>query len=420
MKRDIAGLLLLLVMPAILIIVMALVQDAPFRDYQVMKFDLLVSDNDNGTMAHQIKDGLKQSKNFHVIDSLDGKPINDEQLKALLQKGNYKIGVVIPKGITAEMVNSANTIANTLSKKMGLGTTLPAREIRSNYVRIYFDPVTKPTFRTSIIFALDKYVTYASSNMLVQRLSMLSKDADTSGVNNDDLKKVMQGIGLKEEALDGPNNLAKYTVINSVQHNVPAWAIFGVFFIVVSISGHMIREREEGSGVRLELIPSVHAHVAVGKILLYTLVCVVQFALMFCVGLWVVPLFNLPALYLGLHYTLLLPMAIAIGLAATSYGYFLGSFFKTATQAVPFGAISIVIFSAIGGIWVPVELLSHTMQQAAQASPLHWSLEGVENIIIRNGDMYTIFRPVLYLISFSIALLIISIFRNSRRYHSIQ
>ena len=140
LRRDAAGLMLLFLMPAILIVVMALVQDAPFRDYQELRFDLLLVDEDQGSLADEIKNGLKQSKNFHVIEELDGKPLTNERLKELLQKGEYHVGIVIPKGATAEVANSANIIANNISKKLGLGGTLPMRESRNNsYVRMYFD-----------------------------------------------------------------------------------------------------------------------------------------------------------------------------------------------------------------------------------------------------------------------------------------
>ena len=52
--RDPGGLLLLLIMPAALIIVMALVQDAPYRDYQEMKFEILVANKDKGSGAFSL------------------------------------------------------------------------------------------------------------------------------------------------------------------------------------------------------------------------------------------------------------------------------------------------------------------------------------------------------------------------------
>ena len=81
LRRDIGGLMMLLIMPGILIMVMAMVQDAPFKDYQQLKFELLVVDQDGGKLAEEIRNGLKNSRNFILRDSLDGKAVTEEQLK---------------------------------------------------------------------------------------------------------------------------------------------------------------------------------------------------------------------------------------------------------------------------------------------------------------------------------------------------
>src|SRR5579872_7397358 len=171
MRRDVSGLLLLLVMPAALIIVMALIQDAPFKDYQELRFDLLISDNDHGSLARQITSGLKQSKHFNIIDSPDGKPLTDDELMQLLGSGKYKIGIVIPDGVTAEIVNSANIVVNEIANKTGMNVSVPTREMRGQiYIHLHFDPVSKPAFRTAISSALDKYISYSCSGILMQRL----------------------------------------------------------------------------------------------------------------------------------------------------------------------------------------------------------------------------------------------------------
>ena len=46
---------------------------------------------------------------------------------------------------------------------------------------------------------------------------------------------------------------------NATQHNVPAWSMFAVFFIVVSLAGNMIRERETGCLNRLMTMPCSYA-----------------------------------------------------------------------------------------------------------------------------------------------------------------
>ncbi|MCD6011467.1 MAG: transporter permease [Flavipsychrobacter sp.] len=400
MRRDISGLLLLLVMPAALIIVMALIQDAPFKDYQELKFDLLLVDNDNGSVAKQIVAGLKQSKNFRVIDSIEDNPLSDDHLKKLLNTGKYKIGVIIPKGTTAEIVNSANIVVNDIAKKTGLSANLPSREMRDKInIQLYFDPVSKPTFRNAISTALDKYITYSCSNILMQRLATLNKDSNqvSDTADMDKLKDIMQGIGVKEEPL---SNEKQYTLhMNSVQHNVPAWAIFGMFFIVIPIAGHIIKEREDGSALRIGLIPNAHRYVTMGKIIFYTLICALQFWLMLAIGIWAMPLFGLPSLFAGVHAWVLLPVSLCIGFAATSFGFFIGTMFKTVNQALPFGSVSVVILSALGGIWVPVEILPPSMQVMASISPLHWSLDAVNQVILRNGNITSVIAPMLTLLA---------------------
>lgn len=419
LRRDVAGLALLVLMPAVLLIVMAMVQDAPFRDYQELRFDLLLADNDGGSLGQEIRKGLKSSQNFHVVDSIDGHAVEEAELKELLQEGRYRVGIVIPKGATAEMVNSANKVANSLSRKLGLGT-LPERSSRDSlFVRMYFDPVAKPTFRMSLSFALDKYVTYSCSNMLVNRLSKMSALSGDSSIalpadsNAEEFRKIFSGVGVREVSLS--ERREENLTINSVQHNVPAWAIFGMFFIVVPIAGHMIRERDEGSALRIALIPHSALPVALGRTLCYLLVCMVQFGIMLCIGIWLLPLLGLPRLYLGAHPWVLLPVVFFTALAATSYGYFVGSVFRTTNQAMPFGAISIVILSAMGGVWVPLDILPGIMQRIAWFSPLHWGLDAVNQLLLRNGNIGSVWKQLLVLGSFSAAMMGIGLYRNHLR-----
>lgn len=423
-RRDLAGFMLLFLMPATLIIVMALIQDAPFKDYQEMKFELLVADHDHGSVAGSIREGLKQSGNFVVIDSIEGAPVTAVQMEKLLQEGEYKVGLVIPEGITAEMVNSANLLANTISEKLGLGS-MPSREPRDGMaVRMYFDPVTKPTYRMSISFALDKLITSAGSRILIERLSRLGLAQADSGAKvavegqMPDFDKAFRALQVHEYTLG--NKAALNTQTNSVQHNVPAWAIFGMFFIVIPMCGHQIKEREDGSAIRLELIPHTRRAVALGKILFYTLVCVAQFYIMSAVGIWVLPQLGLPSLSLGVHPWALMPAALAIAFAATSYGYFIGSVFKTTNQALPFGAISVVILSAMGGIWVPADLFSPALQKMAMISPLYWGLDAINFITIRGGNVGHILPHLSVLFGFSTIMWMVSTHRNKKRTHSVQ
>ena len=43
---------------------------------------------------------------------------------------------------------------------------------------------------------------------------------------------------------------------NATQHNVPAWTIFAMFFIIMSLGGSVVREKVSGSFIRLKTLPT--------------------------------------------------------------------------------------------------------------------------------------------------------------------
>jgi ABC-2 type transport system permease protein len=401
--RDPGGLLLLLLMPAALIIVMAFVQDAPYKDYQEMKFQIPLVNNDKGSVGAKIMAQLRESKNFVVIDSIDHKVLTEEGLRSILKKGQYKMGIVIPENATAIMVNMSNKMANQFAATMHLPAALPESQNIDGNIELLFDPVVKPSFRNSLSFAMNEYISKVKMEVLMQRMAALNGGDKSFKMDI----TALSGLSVKEYSLE---TNAKIGTMNSVQHNVPAWTIFGMFLIVVPISGNMIRERDEGSDVRIKLIPNAIKRVGIGKILFYILVCMFQFYVMVTMGVFILPLLGLPSFTLGLHPWLLFPVSLGISFAAVSYGYFIGSVFKTANQASPFGAISVVLFSAMGGVWVPVEILPKAMRAVAQVSPLHWSLEGVVQVILRGGNLMSILPSLGIMITIGIVFAVLPVF----------
>src|SRR6218665_2052689 len=160
LMRDPGGLLLLLIMPAALIIVMALVQDAPYRDYQEMKFEILVANKDKGSVGAKIIEGLKKNKSFVVINAINKKTLTEEELKANLKAGKYQMGIVIPEDATTSLVNTSNKLANEMARTIGVEGTFPVKAAAdSTSIELLFDPVVKPSFRGSLNFALNQYIT---------------------------------------------------------------------------------------------------------------------------------------------------------------------------------------------------------------------------------------------------------------------
>lgn len=401
--RDPGGLFLLLLMPAILIIVMALVQDAPFKDFQDVKFEVVVVNNDKGSAGEQIKNALIQSAHFNVHAQYQNQTLNDSALVALIHKGVFQIGVIIPANTTKVLVQASNDVTRQFNPMSANADPLSVDT--SVYVQLVYDPMVKPNLKNTLNVMLQQVILQTKMDILMNRI------AKANSVEGDISLASFQALGIKERLSHGS---LVTTATNSVQHNVPAWAIFGIFMIVVPISSSLIKEREDGSALRIKLIPNAFKAVLIGKICFYVMVCLFQFLCMMLVGLWIMPLLDLPSLHMGEHWYLLLPIVISIAFVAVSYGFLVGNLFNTNNQAMSFGAISVVLLSAIGGIWVPLEILPPAMKQLAMLSPMHWSLNGVNTIMIRNGGLTDTMLPLVVLIGLGILFTLIATFTKQK------
>lgn len=412
MRRDLGGLALLFLMPILLITIMALVQDAPFKDFKETKFNALFVNDDKGQVANFIKEGLLKSNHFVVIDSIKNEPISVNNAKQFVQNGTYPFAIIIPKGVSAEVVNSANIIANQIGKQMGMPNTLPHREARdSNAIQVVFDPVSKPAFRMAIINSIEKFTTKIQSEIVLERISKLNPQSEKD--TTFDFEKNLHSVSVKEISTKIENpNMQK---MNSVQHNVPAWAIFGMFFMIIIISESIINERNSGSWTRIKLIPGSFTDILIGIHLFYVLLGVLQFFAMLLVGVYLMPLIGLPSLQLTNSFHLLVLIVFCISICATTFGVFIGSVFKTSNQALPAGAMSVVILSAIGGIWVPLEVLPPILKTLSVISPMRWALEGVNDILLRDATFMQLLKPCAILLVGSFIMLFLSWWLEKKR-----
>ena len=81
----------------------------------------------------------------------------------------------------------------------------------------------------------------------------------------------------------------------------------------------------------------------------------------------------------------------------------IGILSKTEEQTNGFGAISIIIFAALGGIWVPNFIMPEMFQKISTISPLHWCIEAFYVLFLKQGNWSDLLKPLLVLLFFSIA-----------------
>jgi ABC-2 type transport system permease protein len=119
-------------------------------------------------------------------------------------------------------------------------------------------------------------------------------------------------------------------------------------------------------------------------------VALIQFAIMLLMGMYVLPYFGLESLNPGTSFPALFILALSCAFAAIGYGIAIGNLARTDQQSSVFGAISVVIMAAVGGVWVPSFLMSDVMKNISLLSPMHWGLSGFYDIFLRDAGVVAI------------------------------
>ncbi|SDW69181.1 ABC-2 type transport system permease protein [Pseudomonas kuykendallii] len=174
---------------------------------------------------------------------------------------------------------------------------------------------------------------------------------------------------------------------NATQLSVPAWLIFGMFFVVLPMAGGFQREQQSGTLLRFRGLGLSLATLALSKLLPYLAINLLQFALLLALGHYGLPLLGLPALSLPgspLAYALL---ALSIGLATGSLGLLLAALARSAEQALLLGGGLNIILAALGGIMVPKSVMPAAMARLAELSPMSWALDAFLTLLVGHGSL---------------------------------
>jgi ABC-2 type transport system permease protein len=411
LRRDRAGLLVLLVMPMALVLIVSLVQDNVMQATGQAPIRVLFVDRDQNFLGAAVAKQLSRDGGFELVSRLKGEPATLESAKLAVLKGDFQFCIIIPAGTGAAFKNMVRERAKTALVTKGSKPAPVGLSPDSVPFTIYFDPTVQGSFRTAVVNALQRVMLgiefqEQAAVLAVTLPAQISKAlpmnpwmvaAPASEVSfKMDTTPVLK---LNEEVAFNSRLLKRPT---AAQQNVPAWALFGMFFIVVPLSGSLIRERQSGTLQRLMTMPVSPFAILAGKLSAYVLVCLAQFALMLGAGCFLLPLLGTSGLALDQRLLTVAPIALAAALAAAGYGIMVGTLAKSYEQASMFGAVSVVIAAALGGVMIPVYVMPRYMQDISCISPLAWGLNAFQEVFVRGGNLGTVFREISLLLVFFI------------------
>jgi ABC-2 type transport system permease protein len=189
---------------------------------------------------------------------------------------------------------------------------------------------------------------------------------------------------------------------------LPALGVMFAFFITAAVSTDLIREREAGSLRRLVAAPLPRGSLIGGKILAYTLVVVLQVAILFGLGVVLtdMPLGNSP---LGLILN-----TLCLGLVATTLSMLVAALSRSIDQAGSISLLLIFVLGFLGGSFSPqvafyrgegfMAFLSRYTPQAQATIAYH-------TMLLQNGGLIDILPQIVYLLGLSLVFFLIAIWR---------
>lgn len=408
--RDKMGLSILFLMPMVLIFVMTLIQDSAFKTLNEKGIPVVFVNNDKDSLGLLIEKGLRNNDLCSYNDSINGKPATEETAKQAVAEGKFLIGIIIPEGATAAVRKNVTRLIRETINIDTQSIKYDSSGSDSAEIDILIDPVAKKSLVTAITSSLREFISETKTKIMFETFSR--QIAEIIPEKSREPKNVFAQSQIIKYKEIYASKTAKMIVPNAVQHNVPAWTIFAMFFIAIPITGSIMKEKSEGSVFRLLTMPSSYLILTSGKLIVYVGVCLVQFLLMISVGLYFLPMLGLPTLVLGNSFWGIGILTLATALAATGYGILVGTLASTEQQGAIMGSLSILLLSALGGIWVPTYVMPESMRAVSAFSPLNWSLDGYYKLFLRNSEAAAILPDAMKLSAFFITTMAISTFAN--------
>jgi ABC-2 type transport system permease protein len=399
--RDKVGISLMFIMPIILVVVVTSIQNSTFQLVNKNKLSIIINNSDTGQASKQLIKAIDKIGMFKASQVSGDK--TEQQIAEAMHQHDAMLGVIIPSNFSAKVAAKSKSVAGKALTSFGLQGD-PVKNVGDvDPLTVYYNPILQDNIRLSVQGALRSALQLVESRETLRSLyfsineKQLPESLENEMLNN---KTAINEIPVSK---DGTRSTP-----NATQHNVPAWTIFAMFFIIMSLGGSVVREKISGSFIRLKTLPTNYLVGLLSKQITYMVVTMLQAAVIFSMGIWLFPFLGLPALNLPSDILALIIVTVVCGWCAVSYAMCVGVFAQTQEQANGFGAVSIVILACIGGLMVPSFAMQGFFKSAANISPMHWCLQAYYTLFLEGGKLKDVINNIIPLLIITILLQLVT------------
>jgi ABC-2 type transport system permease protein len=196
-----------------------------------------------------------------------------------------------------------------------------------------------------------------------------------------------------------------YPGANGAAQVVPGEAVINGFYVVGMTSFAFFVEYGWDTWDRLRASEATSIEIITGKALPFLAVSMSQFLVIFAIS---VPLFGLDSR--GPLYALI-PLIAAFAICLVTLGVMLTSLCRTIQQVSAFAFGGLVLFGALGGALVPLEVLPGWARNVSPVTPTYWVMRGFGSVILDGHNVAAVVLPCAVLVGMSLTFAAISLRR---------
>jgi ABC-type multidrug transport system permease subunit len=397
-RSNLPGLLLT---PAVMTVIIALVTGGAFGGTVVRRLDVI--DQDGTQASAQFLASIRQANPGLTLCPMDNTP-NDV---CSLGKSN-----VLTESQALDRVANSDSLA-LLEIPSGFEANLAAQQPMSIIFRSASNIGTSQSALEAVQAALSQVNTAAVASQIGLSVIGQIQGQPLAGEQAKLMKSTLYQQALKLE--NRKNVSIDFTLSGATQgpsigeslqqglgQSVPG---MGTMFVLMTIFGGMaalIVERQQWTLQRLAVMPVSRATLLAGKILARFCLGFLQFLVVFIVG-------AVLGLNFGKDPFALVLLVIVYTLSVTALSFAIGAGLKNPAQASGLGLLLTLTMAPLGGAWWPMDISPKFMQIAGHISPIAWAMDGFTALTYNGAHLADILIPLAVLAGMTVLLFLIAI-----------
>jgi ABC-2 type transport system permease protein len=348
-----------------------------------------VNNDPQGLLSGNLFDLLSRSNSIKLVQ-LTAANVDDA-----VRNGEVAGALIVPAGFSDQLSGDpGKTRANGDLKQLTLVADLNSPKGQSLF-QLLRTPLTQVMSSVEIAL-LSAKATGRLGDTVEAGLAFHAAAQTWAQTDTATLVKVKMAVSQSQKAWygDNPYNQASPGIL----------VMFAIFGLVTS--GQILVQERKSRTLQRMITTSMHAwQIVAGHMLAMFAVVFVQVALLVVFGQFV----------LGVNYALaplgILLLSVALGLWIASMGLLIGVIVKNDSQVTLLSLMAMFIFSALGGLWFPLEVSSGSYAAIGKLLPSAWAMTGYQNILIRGLGTGSIWLPALALLGYTVGFFALAVWR---------